>query len=93
MAFPDITTLSPQDGAVHIIGDVKFVYSTATGKWEKIDEIATARFVAPVNPYNGQLWFDTDTSGRLYIWNEAATSWIQLPHYRYSMCVGYFTNG
>ena len=78
MSFPDITTLSPQDGAEHIIGEQKFVYSTATGKWEKMTEIATARYSAPAYPYNGQLWFDIDSTGRLYIWNEQATSWIQL---------------
>ena len=78
MAFPDITTLSPQDGAIHTIGENKFVFSTATGKWEKARDEPIARFDPPAVPYNGQLWFDTDTTGRLYIWNEAATSWIQL---------------
>lgn len=78
MAFPDISTLSPQDGAIHIIGENKFVFSTATGKWEKATLNPTARFDPPAVPYNGQLWFDTDTTGRLYMWNEGATSWIQL---------------
>jgi hypothetical protein len=78
MAFPDISTLSPQDGAIHIIGENKFVFSSATGKWEKATLNPTARFDPPAVPYNGQLWFDTDTTGRLYIWNEDATSWIQL---------------
>lgn len=78
MAFPDISTLSPQDGAIHIIGENKFVFSSATGKWEKATLNPTARFDPPAVPYNGQLWFDTDTTGRLYMWNEPATSWIQL---------------
>ena len=78
MAFPDISTLSPQDGAIHIIGENKFVFSSATGKWEKAELNPTARFNPPAVPYNGQLWFDTDTTGRLYMWNEPATSWIQL---------------
>lgn len=78
MAFPDISTLSPQDGAIHIIGENKFVFSSATGKWEKATLNPTARFDPPAVPYNGQLWFDTDTTGRLYMWNEGATSWIQL---------------
>ena len=78
MAFPDISTLSPQDGAIHIIGENKFVFSSATGKWEKAELNPTARFDPPAVPYNGQLWFDTDTTGRLYMWNEGATSWIQL---------------
>ena len=78
MAFPDISTLSPQDGAIHIIGENKFVFSSSTGKWEKATLNPTARFDPPAVPYNGQLWFDTDTTGRLYMWNEAATSWIQL---------------
>ena len=78
MAFPDISTLSPQDGAIHIIGENKFVFSSATGKWEKATLNPTARFNPPAVPYNGQLWFDTDTTGRLYMWNEPATSWIQL---------------
>ena len=78
MAFPDISTLSPQDGAIHIIGENKFVFSSSTGKWEKATLNPTARFDPPAVPYNGQLWFDTDTTGRLYMWNEGATSWIQL---------------
>lgn len=78
MAFPDISTLSPQDGAIHIIGENKFVFSSATGKWERATLNPTARFDPPPVPYNGQLWFDTDTTGRLYMWNEGATSWIQL---------------
>jgi len=78
MAFPDISTLSPQDGAIHIIGENKFVFSSSTGKWEKATVNPTARFDPPAVPYNGQLWFDTDTTGRLYMWNEGATSWIQL---------------
>ena len=78
MAFPDISTLSPQDGAIHTIGENKFVFSSATGKWEKATLNPTARFNPPAVPYNGQLWFDTDTTGRLYMWNEPATSWIQL---------------
>ena len=78
MAFPDISTLSPQDGAIHIIGENKFVFSSATGKWERATLNPTARFDPPAVPYNGQLWFDTDTTGRLYMWNEGATSWIQL---------------
>ena len=78
MAFPDISTLSPQDGAIHIIGENKFVFSSASGKWEKAELNPTARFDPPAVPYNGQLWFDTDTTGRLYMWNEPATSWIQL---------------
>lgn len=69
---------SPSNGDTHIIGNTIWVYNSTSDSWiiQDVNEYAIASLenTPPASPDEGTLWFDDQTTGRLYVYING--SWI-----------------
>ena len=69
---------SPSNGDTHIIGNTIWVYNSGVDSWliQDVNEYAVANLqnTPHANPGEGTLWYDSQTTGRLFIFINGA--WI-----------------
>ena len=76
MAFP----VSPVNGQIATINNIRYVYASATNTWSRIPSGKfTAAATGPGNPSTGDHWYDTNED-ILYEWTFDGTSyyWIDI---------------
>lgn len=76
MAFP----VSPTDGQVSTVNNIRYVYAAATSSWTRI---AGAKYVAaassPSNPNFGDLWYNTGTDALYEFISDGTSSyWVDV---------------
>ena len=76
MAFP----VSPIDGQIAIVNNIRYVYAAATSSWTRL---LGAKYVAaassPSNPNLGDLWYNTGTDALYEFISDGTTSyWIDV---------------
>lgn len=69
---------NPSNGNTHIIGNTIWVYNSTSDSWliQDVNEYAVANLenTPPANPDEGTIWYDSQTTGRLYIYIDG--NWI-----------------
>ena len=69
---------NPSNGNTHVIGNTTWVYNSTSDSWliQDVNEYAVANLqnTPPANPDEGTLWYDSQTTGRLFIYIDG--SWI-----------------
>ena len=69
---------NPSNGNTHTIGNTIWVYNSTSDSWliQDVNEYAVANLenTPPANPDEGTIWYDSQTTGRLYIYIDS--NWI-----------------
>lgn len=69
---------NPSNGNTHTIGNTIWVYNSTSDSWliQDVNEYAVANLenTPPANPDEGTIWYDSQTTGRLYIYIDG--NWI-----------------
>jgi hypothetical protein len=81
---------NPSNGNTHTIGNTIWVYTSSTDSWtiQDVNEYAVANLESslPSNPVQGTLWFDKQTSGRLFIYVDG--HWIDASPASFDTVIG-----
>ena len=81
---------NPSNGNTHIIGNTIWVYASSTDSWtiQDVNEYAVANLESslPSNPDQGTLWFDKQTTGRLFIYVDG--HWIDASPASFDTVIG-----
>jgi hypothetical protein len=81
---------NPSNGNTHVIGSTIWVYASSTDSWtiQDVNEYAVANLESslPSNPDQGTLWFDKQTTGRLFIYVDG--HWIDASPASFDTVIG-----
>ena len=81
---------NPSNGNTHIIGNTIWVYNSTSDSWliQDVNEYAVANLenTPPANPDEGTIWYDSQTTGRLYIYIDS--NWIDASPGDVSVIIG-----